>query len=351
MLDTATSVRQGEELSLERLEPFLKERLGLTDKLEVLQFPSGFSNLTYLLSSGDKAFVLRRPPFGAAIKSAHDMGREFKVLSKLHPVYAKAPKPLLYSEDDRLIGAPFYLMERVEGVILRGRMPKEQHPNPALMQTIAHSLIDALVELHQIDVDEAGLGDLGKAEGYVERQITGWTKRYKAAQTDDIASIDRAALWLKETMPQASGGSLIHNDFKYDNVVLSEADQTTIIAVLDWEMCTIGDPLLDLGTSLGYWVEANDPPILQQLGLSPTALPGNPSRSDLVDRYEIKSGREVKDRVFYYVYGLFKVAVIVQQIYTRYQQGLTNDERFAGLIQAVKACGQMAESAIEKELI
>jgi len=276
------------------------------------------------------------------------MSREFRVLSKLQPVYAKAPKPLLYCDDEAVLGAPFYVMERIEGVILRGRMPKEQHPEPELMERIAHSLIDALVELHSIDLEKAKLTDFGKPEGYVERQLKGWTKRYYAAQTDEIPSIDAAAQWLAEQKPNPSSVSLIHNDFKYDNVVLSSDDISKIIAVLDWEMCTIGDPLLDLGTSLGYWVEAGDPPAMQQLGLSPTALAGNPTRAELVQLYEAKTGKQVDNPVFYYVFGLFKVAVIVQQIYARYKQGLTKDERFAGLIHAVRACGDMAERAISE---
>lgn len=348
-LDQATAIREGEGLDLAKLEPFLKDSLGLAGALEVLQFPSGFSNLTYLLSLGGKDLVLRRPPFGAAIKSAHDMSREYKVLSHLQGVFDKAPQPFLYCDDDAILGAPFYVMERVQGVILRGRMPKEQQPEPVLMRRIANSLVDALVELHRVDLNAAGLSDFGKPESYVERQLKGWTKRYYAAQTDEIPSIDAAAKWLAKNMPKGSSVSLIHNDFKYDNVVLQPDDLTKIIAVLDWEMCTVGDPLLDLGTSLGYWVEVSDPPAMQQLGLSPTALAGNPKRSELVDWYEVKSGREVSNRVFYYVYGLFKVAVIVQQIYTRYKKGLTKDERFAGLIHAVKACGDMADKAISED--
>ena len=348
-LDRPTQVRQGEELNKKRLEPYLQDHLELTGELNVEQFPSGFSNLTYLLKIGEQDLVLRRPPFGANIKSAHDMGREYNVLSKLNPVYPKAPEPLLYCEDDSVLGAEFYVMERVEGIILRGKMPPEQAPKPELMGQIAESLISSLVELHSVDLEEAGLSDFGRPKGYVERQVEGWTQRYKKAQTDDVPTIDAAAQWLAETMPPESGASVIHNDFKYDNVVLDPNDSTRIVAVLDWEMCTVGDPLMDLGTSLGYWVEAGDPPAMQELGLSPTALPGNPTRAQVVRLYEQASGREVTHPVFYYVYGLFKVAVIVQQIYARYKQGHTKDERFAGLIQVVRACGQMAEEAVAKD--
>jgi len=351
LIDQPKPIRQGEELNTELLEPYLKDQLGLKGDLKVSQFPSGFSNLTYGLELGEKQFVLRRPPFGANIKSAHDMGREFKILSHLSPVYTKAPKPLLFCEDENILGADFYVMERVEGVILRAKMSKEMTPEAALMGNIAESLIASLAELHSVDLNAAGLDDFGRPEGYAERQIGGWTRRYAASQTDHIPTIDAAAKWLADNMPDAAGLALIHNDYKYDNVVLDRDDWTKIIAVLDWEMATVGDPLMDLGTSLGYWVEADDPPAMQELGLSPTALPGNPSRVQVLRMYEEASGRSIPNPVFYYVYGLFKVAVILQQIYARYKKGLTQDERFAGLIHAVYACGEMAEKAVEKESI
>ena len=346
--DQPKAVRQGEALELTTLEPYLREHLNLTGELRVKQFPSGFSNLTYLLELGGASLVLRRPPFGANIKSAHDMGREYRVLSHLHPVYSKAPKPLLYCEDVEVIGAPFYVMERVEGVILRGTMPEERAPEPDLMRGVAASLVNALAELHAVDLDAAGLRDFGRPEGYVARQVHGWAERYKAAQTDHVPTLEAAAGWLAGNMPPESGAALIHNDFKYDNVVLAPHDPTRITAVLDWEMATVGDPLMDLGTSLGYWTQTDDPPAMQRLGLSPTALPGNPTRAEVVEQYEQASGREVLEPVFYYVYGLFKVAVIVQQIYARYKKGLTKDERFAGLIHAVRACGEMAERAVDR---
>ena len=346
--DQAGAIRAGEALEPTRLEPYLREHLSLTGELKVRQFPSGFSNLTYLLELGGTPLVLRRPPFGANIKSAHDMGREYRVLSHLHPVYDKAPKPLLYCEDASIIGAPFYVMERVEGVILRGTMPEEEAPAPDLMASVATSLVNALAELHAVDLGAAGLRDFGRPEGYVARQVRGWTERYKAAQTDEIPTIDAAAGWLEQNMPNESGASLIHNDFKYDNVVLSPHDLTRITAVLDWEMATVGDPLMDLGTSLGYWTQIDDSPALRRLGLSPTALPGNPTRAEVLETYRRASGRDVPNPVFYYVYGLFKIAVIVQQIYTRYKKGLTRDERFGSLIHAVRAYGEMAERAIDR---
>jgi aminoglycoside phosphotransferase (APT) family kinase protein len=348
-LDRPKAIRKGEELDVDALSSYLNAELAeVAGELVIEQFPSGFSNLTYLLRLGDTELVLRRPPFGANIKSAHDMGREYTILSKLHPVFGKVPQPLHYCTDDKVIGAPFYVMERVQGVILRSNMKAAMQPTSELMFGIANSLAQNLVDLHAVDVESVGLGDFGKPDGYVQRQIEGWTRRYLRAKTDEVDSIERTARWLHDNMPPERGVALIHNDYKYDNVVLDSADWRNIIAVLDWEMATVGDPLMDLGTSLGYWVEADDPPIMQMLALSPTTLRGNPTRAEFVAMYAEKSGRDVTDVVFYYVYGLFKVAVIVQQIYKRFVMGHTQDPRFAGLIHAVRACGQMAELAIDK---
>ena len=347
-LDRPRSVRPGEELDIGRLEGYLKDQLpNLAGELIVEQFPSGFSNLTYLLRFGERQLVLRRPPFGAKIKTAHDMGREYRILSGLIELYPKVPRPLHYCQDETVIGAPFYVMSRLAGVILRPQMPAEMIPPPALMASIADTFVDNLLVMHGVDYEAAGLGDLGRPEGYIGRQISGWSKRYRAAQTDEIAELERAAAWLNETQPVESGATLIHNDYKYDNLVLDPDDWSSIIGVLDWEMATIGDPLMDLGTSLGYWVEAGDPEEIQALRLSPTNVPGNPTREELLDRYARQSGREVANPAFYYVYGLFKLAVIVQQIYARYRRGDTSDPRFADLIQAVRACGRMAVAAIK----
>lgn len=350
--DNSTKIRKGEELNFGNLEKFIKQEIPeLEGRFSVEQFPSGFSNLTYLVKVGERQFVLRRPPFGAKIKSAHDMGREFKILKALSSSYAKVPKPYLYSEDEAIIGAPFYIMERVEGVILRAKMPDAMKPKPNTMQGIAKGLVDTMVELHQVDYEAVGLGELGRPNGYVERQIEGWTKRYFKSKTDEVGSIEKVAKWLHENMPKESGASLIHNDYKYDNLVLDSDDWTKVIAVLDWEMSTIGDPLMDLGTSIGYWVNRNDPEWMQQMALSPTTLPGNPSRGELVQMYAEKSGREIDNIVFYYVYGIFKIAVISQQIYYRYKHGQTQDKRFAALIGAVKGLGAMSMQAIQKNQI
>ena len=351
-LDKPAEVRSGEELAAGKLEAYLKSRLpDLAGSLSVRQFPRGFSNLTYLLRFDDREVVLRRPPFGVKIKSAHDMGREYRILSKLISVYPKIPRPLLYCEDESVLGAPFYIMTRLKGVILRPQMPKAMNPPPELMGRIAESFIINLVELHGLDYQEAGLADLGKPEKYVQRQVEGWSHRYLNARTDEIPEMEQAVRWLSENIPIESAAVLIHNDYKYDNIVLDPGDWAQITGVLDWEMATTGDPLMDLGTSLGYWVQRDDPEELQELQFSPTTIPGNPSREELVSRYEQLSGRRVDNVVFYYVYGLFKLAVIVQQIYARYQRGHTQDPRFANLILAVEACGHMAVQAIGKQRI
>ena len=346
--DQPRGVRAGEELNEQKLASYLRAHLpNLHAALTVKQFPAGFSNLTYLLQFGDRQLVLRRPPIGAKIKTAHDMKREFRILSHLHPVYRKVPEPLLFCEDEAVIGAPFYVMERLSGIILRAQSPEGSHLTPETMRRLSTAFVENLCEIHAIDYRGAGLGDLGSPQGYVNRQIEGWTRRYYNSQTDDVREIDQLAVWLRTNLPPDTPGALIHNDYKYDNLVLSSQDIARVIAVLDWEMATVGDPLMDLGTTLGYWVESTDSEEWQRSGFVLTRLPGNLSRKEVVDYYAERSGRQIGDATFYYAYGLLKIAVIVQQIYFRYKQGLTRDSRFAGLGSLVKACGVQAERAIE----
>ena len=356
-LDNPRSVRPGEELDAAKLAAFLGPRLNLTGPLAIQQFPSGHSNLTYLLTSGEeegkgaREWVLRRPPFGSKVKTAHDMGREHRILSRLHEVYPRAPRALLHCDDLTVIGAPFFVMERVRGVVLRGtRPPKGLEIPVATMRAISEAAIDNLADLHAIDPRAANLGDLGHGEGYVERQVRGWTERYRAARTDDIPEVERAADWLAAHLPRESGAALVHNDYKYDNLVLDAADLAQVRAVLDWEMATVGDPLMDLGTTLGYWIDPDDPEDMRLLPLGPTLLPGNLSRREVVGRYGARTGRAfpADAALFYYVYGVFKVIGIAQQIYARYARGLTKDERFAGMILAVAVLGRQAVRAIER---
>jgi aminoglycoside phosphotransferase (APT) family kinase protein len=348
-LDQARSVREGEELPHDRLRDYLTAHLPqLEGALIVEQFPAGFSNLTYLLRFGERELVLRRPPIGARIKTAHDMNREYRILSHLYPVYSKVPRPLLFCEDEAVLGAPFYVMERVRGVILRAQPPRDMELSAAVMRGLSETFVENLAEIHEVDYEAAGLADLGAPQGYVRRQVAGWTRRYRNARTDDVPAIEQLSDWLQQNLPLDSPrAALIHNDYKYDNLVLAPEDLTRVIAVLDWEMATVGDPLMDLGTSLGYWVEATDPEEWQRYGFGLTSLPGSFTRTELVEHYSRRTGRRIENPVFYFAYGLLKIAVIVQQIYFRYQKGLTRDPRFAHLSELVKACGNMAQRAIE----
>ena len=350
LLDHSRAVREGEGLDEAKLLAYLRAQMpDLGGPLVVEQFPAGFSNLTYLLRLKDREFVLRRPPLGAKVKTAHDMGREYLILSHLHPVYGKLPRPLLFCEDESVIGAPFYVMERVTGLILRAQPPEGLNLTPETMRRLSEAFIQSLVEIHEVDYLAAGLAELGRPEGYVERQIEGWTKRYYNARTDRVETVERLASWLAEHTPPDSGPSaLIHNDYKYDNIVFAPGDLSQVVAVLDWEMATIGDPLMDFGTSLGYWVDRDDPEEWRRYGFGLTTLPGSFRRADLIERYAMLSGRDISDPLFYYAYGLLKIAVIVQQIYYRYRQGLTKDARFANLGRLVRACGDLAGRAIEK---
>jgi aminoglycoside phosphotransferase (APT) family kinase protein len=341
-------IRAGEELPIDRMAEWLTEHLpeaGAT--LSIEQFPAGHSNLTYLLRWGTTELVLRRPPFGNQVKSAHDVGRECRVLSQLSQVFAAAPHPYAYCDDEAVIGAPFYVMERRRGLVLRERCPTEWTIDRELARRISTTLIDTLATLHALDYRAAGLGDLGKPEGYVKRQVTGCINRYTQASTRELPEMDRAGRWLTENLPGESGAAVIHNDFKFDNVMFDPDDPARIVAVLDWEMVTIGDPLMDLGTTLGFWIEAGDAESLRRSAFGPTALPGSLTRRELVERYQQQTGREVTNPLFYYCYGLYKIAMLLQQIFARYARGHTRDARFARLEQVVVDIARQADRALE----
>lgn len=345
VIDSPTSVRSGDELPIEPLASYLNSLFGRVADLSVKQYRGGHSNLTYLLTHGDKEMILRRPPVGSKVATAHDMSREFKVLSALSGSFGKAPEPILFCEDEEVIGAPFYLMERLSGIVLRRKPPPDLTLDPATCGKLCEHLVDALAELHSLPFAELGLGELGRPDGYVERQVGGWTKRYQKAKTSELAEADRVAAWLAENQPSSSRASLIHNDFKFDNLIL-KPETFEVAGILDWEMSTVGDPLMDLGTSLSYWIEASDPPDMRALAFAPTELPGMWSRAEIIARYEQRTGTRVKGPLFYYVFGLFKLAVIVQQIYFRYAKGLTSDKRFAGLGRAAEVLLSHADRCI-----
>jgi aminoglycoside phosphotransferase (APT) family kinase protein len=346
------AVRPGEELDIPRLTAFLGNHLaGFQGELTVLQFPHGHSNLTYLLRSGSAEWVLRRPPIGNQVKSAHDMLREYRVLSGLSRVFPPAPVPLAVCEDASVLGAPFYVMERRHGLILRRDWPPDLPHDPQLLREMCGSLIDALADLHEVNLSDAGLADFGKPAGYVQRQVEGWTKRYRDAQTEQLADMDAVAEWLAANMPADSGASLIHNDFKFDNVAFNPQLPSEVSTVFDWEMATVGDPLMDLGTTLGYWVEVSETEQLSASFIGPTWLPGAMSRRELVERYALRRRLSSCDMHWYYIFGVFKIAGIVQQIYARFVRGVTRDARFATLDSCVRQLARRAAMAIENDAI
>lgn len=348
-LDTAGNQKAGEELPLDTLNKYLNEQIPDFGNIRSIgQFGGGYSNLTYLIQTEQNAYVLRRPPFGAQdIKKGHDMAREYQILSTLYKAgYSKVPQTILCCGDESILGCPFYLMEKIEGVILRGKMGAKLSIPQVQMRQLSQNLIDALVELHQIDIAQTGLIQIGKPEGYIQRQVEGWSKRYEAAQTDEIPQMLALSQWLQQNLPTEISPSLIHNDFKYDNAILAP-DTFNIIALLDWEMSTVGDPRMDLGTCLSYWCEADDGDFEKSFNVS--WLPGNMRRREVADYYAEKSGLDLSNILYFYVFGLFKNAVIMQQIYSRYKKGYTQDERFAMLIWGVQELARKAVGALEKE--
>src|SRR4051812_38058350 len=350
--DEASDLRDEERLDPEKLRPFLESAFGKRKgPLSLLQFRKGHSNLTYLVRYGDEEAVLRRAPFGVKVKTAHDMRREFTILSALQGVYDKAPRPIAFCEDESILGARFYLMERRRGVVLRGEGGDAKRFPPELLARMSTALVENLVDLHAVDVTRPALAAIGHPQGYVARQVEGWTARYTNAKTEEIADIEVVARWVNANLPAERGAAVVHNDYKYDNVMLDPSDLTRIVAVLDWEMATVGDPLLDLGTLLGYWSDRDDPPEMRARPYGPTFLPGSLSRAGIVEGYARKTGREVIAPLFYYVFALFKIAVIVQQIYKRYVEGSTSDPRFRALGQWVQVLGRQAALALEKDRI
>ncbi|MFB9293385.1 phosphotransferase family protein [Persicitalea jodogahamensis] len=349
--DQPVEVRPGEEIKLDLLNSYLLDTESFQSPVtEVRQFPGGYSNLTYLLKTQHgNEYVLRRPPFGAeTIKGGHDMSREYGVLTMIQDAgYVKIPDPILLCDDLEVMGCPFYIMERVPGMILRAQTAAKMSLTPAQLRGTSEALVDNLVDLHSFDLEATGLTQLGKPEGYIKRQVEGWYRRYLVAQTDDLPVMEQLYHWLTENMPVENKPTLIHNDYKYDNLVLNPDDLSQILAVLDWEMCTVGDPLMDVGTALSYWAEASDGPF--ERGFNLTWLPGNLTRREFVDRYAEKSGRDLSNVLYYYVFGLFKNTVVIQQIYARWKKGLTQDERFAGLLIGIKSLSQKARQAVAND--
>jgi aminoglycoside phosphotransferase (APT) family kinase protein len=331
-------VREGEDFDLAAVERHMRENIeGLPDgDLEVRQFPSGASNLTYLVKIGDWEGVLRRPPLGPLPPKAHDMGRESKLLKKLHEAFPLAPKPYFFCEDESIVGAPFYAMERREGVIVDASFPEGVEPTDELRRGISRTVVDTFVELHAVDWQKAGLGELGRPEGFLERQVKGWIGRYDKAKTEEIEEVEPLTEWISRDIPGSPPATIVHNDYKLNNLLLNPEDLTEVRAVLDWEMTTIGDPLFDLAVSLSYWVEAGDSQELKEVLPTVASTPGFMTRREFIDRYAEMSGRDLSNIHWYVVFGYFKLAVILQQIYARWHSGQTKDDRFADFDERVK---------------
>ena len=322
--------RADEGLDATRLEPYLRERLPESDgEFALRQFKGGHANLTYLIRFGDTEYVLRRPPLGPIAPGSHDMGREYRVLSKLHAHFPLAPRSFLFCDDQTIIGAPFQVMDRRHGIVIRDRMPDVEGDGPELRRRISDMLVDVLAELHGTDRDAAGLGDLGHPEGFVERQLAGWSKRWQAAAHEDNPDMARLVAWLEARRPETRHVAILHNDYKLDNMIVDGRDPATPVAVLDWDMCTSGDALTDLGYLLNQWVEPGDDPAWIEWTAMPTWQPGFAGRADVIERYSRQTGFDVADIDWYYAFSVMKFAVIIQQIYIRYRRGQTQDERFA----------------------
>jgi aminoglycoside phosphotransferase (APT) family kinase protein len=327
-IDKAKTVRSGEELDMSAIDPWLKAHIpGLQGEAEVTQYAGGASNWTYRLNYPSHDLILRRPPAGTKAKSAHDMGREYRIQKTLMPHYP-VPEMMAFCEDESVIGCDFYVMRRVEGIIPRANLPKGMNLTEEEVRRLCLNVIDNMAALHRIDLDEAGLSDFGKGTGYAKRQIFGWSDRYTKARTWNVVKFTYVMDWLKDNIPKEERSCLIHNDYRFDNVILDPKDPMKIIGVLDWEMATIGDPLMDLGNTLAYWVQADDDFIVQSLRRQPTHLKGMLTREEVVAYYCEKMGIQPHNWTFYEVYGLFRLAVIAQQIYYRYHHKQTNNPAF-----------------------
>jgi aminoglycoside phosphotransferase (APT) family kinase protein len=330
-------VRPDERFDEGALAAYLAGRLeGADGELRVRQFGGGAANLTYELDYGDHVYVLRRPPLGPVAPRSHDMAREHRVLARLHEVYEPAPRSFLLCDDESVIGAPFLVMERRRGVVVRRRAPQPFAAMPDAPRRLGLALVDGLARLHGVDFEALGLSDLGRPAGFIERQVEGWYRRWLKAQSDEVPAMDEVHGWLESGLPRESEASLVHNDYKLDNCMFAASDPGHLVAVFDWDMATLGDPLSDLGTLLTYWIDEDDPPEARRFSPMPTDMIGFPSRRELAARYAEASGRDVTDIGFYHVLGLFRLAVILAQIHIRWLRGQTKDERFADLGELVE---------------
>ena len=325
-------VRPDEALDLARLEPWLRTHLSPTDgPLTVRQFPGGHANLTYLVRFGETDYVLRRPPLGPIPPTSHDMAREHRVLARLGEVFPLAPTSFALCQDRSIMDVDFHVMERRQGLVIRSSLPPRLKAEPSTVRRLSEMIVDTLADLHTIDPDRVGLADFGRPAGFVARQLSGWSTRWHAANNQERLSVDRLISWLHEQRPASPVTSLLHNDYKLDNLLLDASDPATATAVLDWDMCTQGDPLMDLGYLLNVWIERGDPPAWRENTAMPSYEDGFMTRDEVVERYAERTGFDVGGALWYYAFGVFKLLVILQQIYIRYLRGQTKDPRFADL--------------------
>jgi len=333
-------VRKDEQLDLESLRQYLKNILKLEfNNLTSLQFSGGHANLTYLLKLDEREYVLRRPPLGPVAPSSHDMYREHRVQSSLNTLFPLAPKSLYFCDEETIIGSKFHIIERRNGFVIRKQFEPYISPTKDNLRKISFKIIDVLADLHKIKPDEVGLGDLGKPDGFVLRQLNGWEERWKKS-TEDIdlnSKFDKLISYLRSTLPQPQTVTILHNDFKLDNIMWSNVDPFDPIAVFDWDMCTRGDPLMDLGHMLNYWIDETDNGDCKLITSMPVDKILYPTRKEIVDYYSKKTGFNVENISWYYAFGAFKLAVILQQIFYRYQKGQTQDKRFSNFGKRIDA--------------
>ena len=328
----AGPVRAEDAFDLAALDAWLRGLMDLPLGLpEIRQFHGGASNLTFLVRYPGLDLVMRRPPAGHKAASAHDMRREFEIQRILRPWFPAVPEVLGHCRDEQVLGSEFYVMAHVPGLILRGDLPKGVDLAPAAARELALGIFNALADLHSVDIAASGLARFFRGEGYVHRQVEGWSKRYRAARTDDVPDAEGVMAWLSTHQPRDVAARLIHGDWRFDNLVLDPDDLSNVRAVLDWEMSTVGDPLMDLGASLAYWVQVDDDPVHQMMRRQPSNAPGMPTRQEIVEHYLDRTCLTLPAGGwrFYEVYGLFRLAVIAQQIWYRYRVGETHNPAFA----------------------
>ncbi|MFE4426772.1 phosphotransferase family protein [Peribacillus butanolivorans] len=352
MVDDTIPVRSGEELNLRTLEDFLRKNVMdlPNEPLELQQFSTGYSNLTYQLKMGEWETVLRRPPLGPVAPKAHDMKREHHILSSINPYFQAAPEPILFSDDDSIVGSPFFLMERKHGVVIDSKFPEGVEPTSERCRQLSYVMVNQLADLHSIPYEKTGLAEISKPEGFIERQVHGWISRFERAKTDEIKEVGPLIDYLQKNIPQYSQTSIIHYDYKINNAMFNQ-NLSEMVGLFDWEMSTVGDPLADLGVALSYWTESSDPELIK-FGLgqaSVTTLDGFLTRQEFIEAYAVRSGRNVSNIDFYLTFGYFKLAVILQQIYYRYKKGQTNDLRFSKLGRTVKSLITHAAHVAAKE--